>query len=129
MRFLPLLLVVLTGCSQPAVEVESLLNSYAIAAANQADLSEHLAGSALIAAEQSAELITELGLRSFGSSRFSETTRLSDSRYRSCLDVSATSFRDANDQPLLLERLERQLVIISVTEGKISNLELEGTPC
>jgi hypothetical protein len=129
MRFLLLLPLVLTGCSSGQDVVEATLNDYAIAAANQSDLTRFLSGDALESAIESEQLLRELGLKSYGASTFSLTRELGGDRFESCLDVSATSFRDAAGEEVLLERKERQIVNLWIQEGKISDLRLSGEPC
>lgn len=125
-RVVPVL--VLLGCSsvEPA---EKVLNDYAAVAMEQSLLPHHLTGSALISARETADLIQSLGLRASGSSHFSHTKKVWDNRFESCLDVSATQFFDASGVPVFLDRIERQLVLVSFSGGKISELELEGAPC
>jgi hypothetical protein len=129
MRISLVLVLLLTGCSSATQTVDAVLNDYALAAANNADLTGYLTGPALESANQSAELIRELGLTGYGSTRFSQTTELAPDLYRSCLDVSETSFRDGSGDLVELERLERQLVEVEFSDGKVSNLELLGAPC
>lgn len=129
MHILVLVVLLLSGCAGQQISVEKSLNDYALAAANQQDLSRYLSGAALRSAEQSQQLLRELGLRSYGSSRFSQTKAVSNTSFQSCLDVSGTSFRDLSGEQVLLERLERQLVMVEVTQGKISDLRLAGSPC
>jgi hypothetical protein len=109
--------------------VESMLNDYALEAANQQDLSPYLVGDALKSAIESEELLSELGLIGFGASQFTLTKQLEDDLFESCLDVSATSFRDLAGEIVNLERKERQLVRVNITAGKISNLQLTGATC
>ena len=125
-RFVPVIL--LMGCSSvdPA---EDVLNDYAAVAMEQSLLPNHLTGSALISARETADLIESLGLRPSGTSNFSQTQIAGVNRYRSCLDVSETKFFDASGVPVFLDRIERQLVLVTLSEGKISELELDGTPC
>lgn len=129
MRISLVLVLLLAGCSNSTETAEAVLNDYALAAANSLDLTGYLTGPALESANQSAELIRELALTSYGSSSFSQTTELATDLYRSCLDVSETSFRDSNGDLLELERVERQLVEVKFSDGKVSNLELLGAPC
>lgn len=129
MRFSLLLLLLLTGCTGSTQSAESVLNSYALAAANKADLTQYLSGAALDSAQQSQDLLAELGLVGYGSSHFSMTKPIGSNRYQSCLDVSATSFRDASGVELELDRIERQLVEVEFVAGKVSNLELLGEKC
>jgi hypothetical protein len=129
MRISLVFILLLAGCSNSTQSAEAVLNDYALAAANSADLSSYLTGPALESANQSAELIRELGLTSYGATNFSRTTELAPDLYQSCLDVSATSFRDGYGDLLQLERVERQLVEVRFSDGKVSNLELLGAPC
>jgi hypothetical protein len=129
MRISLVLVLLLAGCSNSTQTAEAVLNDYALAAASSADLSSYLTGPALESANQSAELIRELGLTSYGATHFSRTTELAPDLYQSCLDVSETSFRDGYGDLLELERVERQLVEAKFSDGKVSNLELLGAPC
>lgn len=129
MRISIFLLLLLAGCTGPVQSAESVLNSYALAAANRADFTAYLSGAALESAQQSEDLLSELGLVSYGSSYFSMTKLIGSHRYQSCLDVSATSFRDANGLELELDRIERQLVVVDFVGDKVSNLELLGEKC
>lgn len=119
----------LAGCGQPATEVQSVLNQYALAAANQSDLTPYLSRAALESAQQSAALIAELGLTGYGSSSFWDTKAIGENLYQSCLDVSGTSFRNIYGELVELERVERQLVEVSYLDGKIATLELVGAAC
>ena len=116
------------GCSsvEPA---EKVLNDYAAVAMEHSLLQDHLTGSALISAVETADLIESLGLRASGRSHFSHTHKVGKNRYESCLDVSATRFFDASGAPVFLDRMERQRVVVTLSEGKISELELEGSKC
>jgi hypothetical protein len=129
MHIFLILILFLTGCTTTSTDVERSLNEYALAATTGSDLQGLLVGDALASALETRALISSLGLQSFGSSRFSDTKELGNGWFRSCLDVAGTSFRDANGEPLFLERLERQKVRVEFVEGQISRLELEGEPC
>jgi hypothetical protein len=129
MHFLLLITLLLSGCSSQAAVVEQRLNQYAQAAANDANLEQLLAGQALQSAIETRALIDSLGLQSFGSTRFLDTKKVSGDWFTSCLDVSGTSFRDANGEQLFLERLERQVVRVQFTAGKVADLKLEEEPC
>lgn len=126
LRLTPVLF--LTGCIG-VDPVEADLNDYASVAMQRDLLGEHLTGSALVSALETADLIESLGLKTNGISKFSKTENLGDNRYRSCLDVSETSFVDASGMPVFLDRLERQRVLVTMRQGKISELELEGEQC
>lgn len=129
MKSFPLVpVILLMGCSnvEPA---ETVLNEYASVAMEHSLLKDHLTGSALTSAIETADLIESLGLRPSGKSHFSNTRKVGANRYESCLDVSATKFFDASGAPVFLNRLERQRVLVTLSEGKISELELAGEPC
>ena len=129
MHILLLITLLLSGCTTSATSAEQSLNKYALAAANGYEFDELLVGQALESALETRELIATLGLESFGSSRFSQTKSIGQDRFSSCLDVSATSFRDANGEQLLLDRLERQLVLVKFENGRVADLQLEGVSC
>lgn len=129
MHILLLITLLLAGCTSPASSAEQSLNQYAQAAANGHGFDDLLVGQALESALETRELISELGLESFGTSRFFNTKHLGADRFRSCLDVSATSFRDSNGERLLLDRLERQLVLVRFENGLVADLQLEGVSC
>ena len=130
MRYsLLLLLLLTTGCGSNTAIVERVLNDYALAASNQSNLDAYLAGAALDSAQQSKDLIAELGLTSYGASSFSQTRQLGPQEFQSCLDVSQTSFRTRSGDRIELERIERQLVEIHVVGQKVADLNLLGTPC
>lgn len=126
MRFLWFFL--LTGCSLDAVIAEHRLNTYAAVAQN-GELNKVLTGSALESAIQSRELVRELGLKSVGASEFSGTWSLSEQRFVSCLDVSGTSFFSATGEPVVLDRILRQEVLVSFEGDKVSEFELTGSKC
>jgi hypothetical protein len=124
-----LLVLSLTGCASQVAVLERDLNAYALSAALGSDLSEHLTGVALISAKQSARVIESAGLTSYGSAQFSETSKIAENLYQSCLDVAGTQFRNALGEAVVFERLERQLVQIRFEGGRIWSLELTGAPC
>jgi hypothetical protein len=129
MHILLLITLLLSGCTTSPNSAEESLNQYALAAANGYEFDELLVGQALESALETRELIAALGLESFGASRFSQTKSLGENWFSSCLDVSATSFRDANGEQLLLDRLERQLVLAKFEKGRVADLQLEGVSC
>ena len=129
MRYLLFLTLFLTGCSSGSDATEALLNDYSRAAALEADLTSFLAGEALESATQTNDLVAELGLTGYGVSTFSKTRQLGPALFESCLDVSATSFRNALGQPVLLDRKERQLVNVAIQDGLISEIMLVGEGC
>lgn len=129
MPLLVLLSLILGGCASPASAVEARLNAYAIATARGSDLSGWLTGKALESATASSELVQSLGLVGYGFSRFSNTIRISESSFESCLDVSGTQFRDSSGELISVSRLERQWVEVSLRGALVSNIDLSGVPC
>lgn len=130
MRFLALVaLLALAGCTGQAQQAQTLLNEYAAAAASGQDLTPYLTSEALSSAQESQLLVEELGLSSFGTSRFTETKALSSGEYQSCLDVSQIRFLDANSEPFELERQARQWVFVEIRDGLISDIQLAGEVC
>lgn len=122
-------LLSLTACSSHEALVEDQLNAYAAISTDRAQLPLHLSGAALESAIESLDLLDELALVSRGASSFTDTQRLSNNRYRSCLDVSNTQFFTTSGDPVVLERTERQSVEIGLTSGLISDIELMEQPC
>lgn len=129
MRYSLLILLLLTGCTNPAAELETVLNDYAVASANQADLTPYLVDQALQSELETRKLLDDLGLISFGASSFSETTQIETAKFLSCLDVSRTSFQTFSGEPVLLDRISRQIVEIGTTGSKVSNLSVTGLAC
>lgn len=129
MPLLLFLVLVLSGCSSQSELVESQLNAYAVGASRGADLTQWLTGNALQSAMQSAQLVKELGLTSYGSSRFSETVILDQDLFESCLDLSGVQFRDAGGELLVPPSPVRQLVEVSMQRDLVSNIELSGVLC
>lgn len=129
MPLLILLILSLTGCVSQVAVLEKDLNAYALSAALGADLSPHLVGAALTSARQSVELMENFGITSYGSAEFSETSMISDNLFVSCLDVSGTQFRNVLGEPVMLERIDRQLVEIQLEGGRISALTPSGASC
>jgi len=129
MPVLLLFALVLSGCgSQPEV-VESQLNSYALAASRGADLTDFLTGNALKSALHSAKLVQDLGLTSYGSTRFSGTVLLGEKLFQSCLDLSGAQFRDSIGTLLVAPSPKRQLVRVYREGDLLSEIELSGVPC
>jgi hypothetical protein len=129
---MPVLLFIalfLSGCTSQAEAVESQLNSYALASSRGANLDSWLTGNALESSIKSSVLVQDLGLTSYGSSRFSQTRQIAKDRFESCLDVSGTQFRDSSGEVLDVARLERQIVEVSRQEDLVSEILLSGAPC
>jgi hypothetical protein len=129
MPALLLLLLLLTGCSSQSKVVESQLNSYAVGASRGSDLTQWLTGNALESARQSAKLVEELGLISYGSSSFSQTANIDQDLFESCLDLSGIQFRDSSGVLLVPPSPVRQRVEVSMQRDLVSNIELSGVPC
>ncbi len=128
MPLLVLFSLILGGCASPGSAVEARLNAYAIAAAQGSDVRlAHWKGSE--SATASSKLVQSLGLVGYGFSRFSNTTRISESSFESCLDVSDTQFRDSSGELISVSRLERQWVEVSLRGALVSNIDLSGVPC
>jgi hypothetical protein len=105
-----LLLLPLTGCSPAISDYQQVLDSYA-QNAQSGELEQWLEGAALHEANQSQELLSNLGWKQVGSSRFSETRSISDTRVVSCLDVSEIRFVDSAGELLELERAAPRLLM------------------
>lgn len=127
----PILLsaLLLTSCASPELLAERSLNKYANVASDPIEVSNHLTGEALESALQTIELMAELGLSPRGQSQFSQTLITGDGLFRSCLDVSGTSFVYQDGSPVFLDRIDRQLVEVSFEDELISDLRLTGAPC
>lgn len=123
------LALLLSGCSSQSEIVESQLNAYAVGASRGADLTGWLTGNALESARQSAKLVQDLGLISYGAGRFSETVIIDRDLFESCLDLSGVQFRDSSGALLFPPSPVRQLVEVSLQGDLVSKIELSGVPC
>lgn len=101
-----------------------MLDSYALSAAS-GELSQTLTGAALFEAQQSQLLLTQLGWRQEGVSRFTNLQRLGEGVFSSCLDISEVRFFDQQNQPVEIDRSnERLLMRITFGSGPISKIAL-----
>jgi hypothetical protein len=125
-----LLTISLASCSPAISDYQRVLDSYA-QNAQSGELAQWLEGAALHDANQSQELLSSLGWKQVGTSRFLETRFISDSRVVSCLDVSDVSFVDSAGESVELEReVPRLLMQIDFSEGsplKLQFVEQVGT--
>ena len=120
----------LAGCSPAISDYQQVLDSYA-QNAQSGEIAQWLEGAALHDANQSQELLSSLGWKQVGTSRFLETRFISDSRVVSCLDVSDVSFVDSAGESVELEReVPRLIMQIDFSEGsplKLQFVEQVGT--
>jgi hypothetical protein len=110
MRFLLLAPLLLTGCVSPVEPYQQVLDRYSHTAFD-GDLSLALTGAALEQASQSRALLTELGWRQLGKSRFEQTRLVDQYRVSTCLDVSGVGFVDAAGVPVALDRKHDRMLM------------------
>lgn len=104
---LPLLLA---GCASDVSEYQLILDQYSRSASN-GTLSETLTGSALYEAEQSQQLLSELGWRQQGYSAFTDIEISAPNQVLSCLDVSGVQFFDSQGQEVVIDRPSHKLLL------------------
>jgi hypothetical protein len=132
MKTLALLLLTLplAGCSPAISDYQQVLDSYA-QNAQSGELAQWLEGAALHDANQSQELLSSLGWKQVGTSRFLETRLISGTRVVSCLDVSGVSFVDSAGVSVELEReaprLLMQIEFSDTSPTKLQLVEQVGT--
>jgi hypothetical protein len=118
------LALTLSGCTPGESQEQQVLDSYALSAAS-GELSQSLTGAALFEAEQSQRLLSQLGWRQEGVSRFTNLQRLGEGVFSSCLDISQVRFFDQQNQPVEIDRSnERLLMRITFDSGPTSKIAL-----
>jgi hypothetical protein len=104
---LPLLLA---GCASDVSEYQLVLDQYA-RSASEGNLSETLTGSALHEAEQSQQLLSDLGWRQQGYSSFTAIEISAPNQVLSCLDVSGIQFFDSEGEAVVIDRPSHKLLL------------------
>lgn len=122
--------MLLGGCTPAVAQYQEVLDAYS-ANASSLELEPWLAGSALHQANQSRQLLIDLGWQQSGRSEFTGTSVKAEFLVLSCLDVSEVSFVDSAGLEVDLERSESRLLMqIQFTKQeplKLLSIEQVGT--